>query len=320
MGAHHSSYLLSCPSCTHRHLINSPEISRKLKCPDCGLPLLWQEDDRYLYGHAWCGQDHRTTVGYRESAWGVGFRGSRRGGVGTVGSGWSGTGEIYYRTHLKQTKMLVREFVCWLAGFLEFSSLLDPSWTLTPKHRSIILAHAKLCQEVCQDRLTLFLEYTLWSVMDPTQSPQTFLVPHALQEFRKYNDVLTSNELSYYLQGYFEIADSTSWNAPMVARFLQLCELNQTGLAKALREEYRKCRVWLESSPPGDSYDCRPWREALNRLFLHSIDASYGGDEGTQERWQGIHDSYKWGDDPPEGIATDNPILNTSGCTASPSR
>jgi hypothetical protein len=233
--------------------------------------------------------------------------------------------------------MFNREFVCWLAGFVELTNwnLGFEQWDLSEYQRRVILAHAKLCQTVCKDEITLFIEYVLSHILGSTQISSDDFKTFVANEFKSYRNVLSSNELCYYMQGFFEIAQQQQWcrywNKEAVSRMVQLCEQNQTGLSRAVRQEYAKWRLWIieleqkekeqasmatsstgndgssgndssstsngSSSTPGNRklYDCAEWQSKLNGIFMHTIDTSYVEfqSEEAQAQLQNIHDQYK---------------------------
>lgn len=183
--------------------------------------------------------------------------------------------------------MLNREFICWVGGFVELSLICGDKFELSTDQRRIILAHAKLCQEVCKDEIILFVDFILHFVMNEEKCESTFFLKSVYREFEKLNDVLTCNELCYYMQGYFEIGQTQTWTRSCLTRLIYLCEKNQSGLIKDLRIEY--CR-WREAYAAAvTEYNCEKWKSLLNSIFLHSIDNSYGAQD--QEKLDKIHKS-----------------------------
>ena len=63
--------------------------------------------------------------------------------------------------------MFNRDFLSWLAGFVELSGLRNQGeFHLDEYQRKVILAHVNLVKEVTHDQLTLFSEYILEFIHD----------------------------------------------------------------------------------------------------------------------------------------------------------
>ncbi len=190
--------------------------------------------------------------------------------------------------------MYNREFLCWLAGFIQLSTQIDPKFHLSPLQRKVILNHAKLCQEVSQGKLTLYADYVLRFVLDEEKCGIESLSQYTLEQFKLLADQLTDNELCYYMQGYFEISRQSIWNRDCLDLVMNLFECNVTGLSNDLRAQYYQWRRELQGEDNSITklYDCTVWMRKLNSIFMHSIDDEYEGfqDEETKKRLQAIHD------------------------------
>ena len=154
---------------------------------------------------------------------------------------------------------------------------------------------------------TLFSEFILDFIQDGTDKCKEEYFEEVVQnQFAGMMDSLTSAELCYYMQGFFEIGQQKNWcdawNGACIKRLQFFCETNRTGLFKPLRQEYYKWRVFLgdeekHTDAIGEEklYDCKSWQGLLNSLFSHVIDNSYAGlqSEESKSHLQAIHDQYK---------------------------
>ena len=172
--------------------------------------------------------------------------------------------------------MYCDEFLCWLAGFITLR--VDDEAALTERQHEIIHAHAMLCDQVEEGRTTVLIREII------NKSNEDSVVPICQVQFASLPP-LTSPQLSYFLQGHFEISESNEITGDQIMLMKAEFERNTHGFGSKLFEIYNE----LEQFPPASE----KIQEILNSIFLHVIDPSYGFTDETNEELQKVHDAYK---------------------------
>lgn len=168
------------------------------------------------------------------------------------------------------------EFTSWLAGFY----LLSESATLTTPQRQLIKQHIQLCAYAENDALTVTNFMICNTLEDITDDD---LRVHILLQFEQV-PVITSNELCYFLQGHFELDESTTWTKVQAKIIMEQIDRNVHGLQYSLLKLYYQLVDFIHSDQ--DIFDVYEVKQELNSVFHHEIDQSYNFD---QSRANDIH-------------------------------
>jgi hypothetical protein len=189
--------------------------------------------------------------------------------------------EVHYSFHLH---MRNTEFTAWLQGFLS----LDPAPTepLTARQRSIIKAHANLLNAVEEGRFTT-TNYWIWCDIEEDEAIDKQTLVRMVRKQYLQKPWPSSNELCYFLQGFFEIADGASVWTPAQRRIvLRELDRNLDGLMPMMIALQQLIHDFHGPEP----MPIQHISDSLNSAFLHDVDPSYGFSAEKNAQLRDIHD------------------------------
>ena len=160
------------------------------------------------------------------------------------------------------------EFTSWLAGYI----LLSDAQSLTASQRRCIRDHARLCEYTEHGKLTItnFMILNDLDILD-----DNLIFAHALHQYRSI-PIPTSNDICYFLQGFFEISESRVWSRAAAEVCLEEIDLNVHGLETSIIILYYRLKRFLDTRE--ESIDMSDVRDQLMGVFQHVIDPSYDYD------------------------------------------
>ncbi len=191
------------------------------------------------------------------------------------------------------------DFTAWLYGYIALSKSQPASICWTAAEKRIVKAHVNLVHEATHGELTITND---WIRQDLDGVVWQDLVDLVGKQFQQ-KPIISGVELAYFLQGYFEISQprrkaSSDINSRGLARqqadsILFQMERNVDGMHSTLRNLYWKLRDFVDDPSGPETFATDATEAALNSMFQHVIDNSYGFDEATHLKLQAIHDEYK---------------------------
>lgn len=192
-----------------------------------------------------------------------------------------------------------RDLVAWLAGFW---ALGGPRAEWDERQRRVLRAHAQLVAETTGGALTVVTSSLL--EQGDTLPAETV---RKLVEAAHARQPPTGNAVCFFLQGFFELstAPPDALDARQCRAIARECERNVDGLPALLLDFYWELRTHLagpekhgakekegkDGSNVG-SFDARELRQAINDLFEHVVDPSFGFSPERSAKLQRVHDAY----------------------------
>ena len=164
--------------------------------------------------------------------------------------------------------MLNTEFTSWLAGFI----LLSDAKTLSPTQRRCIRNHARLCEYAENGKMSI-TNFMILNDMDSLDDSS--IIAHALHQYRSI-PIPTSNDICYFLQGFFELGDSHTWSRTAAELCMEEIDRNVHGVEGQIIKLYYRLKAFIDGED--ERIDVVDVKEQLHGIFQHVIDPSYGYD------------------------------------------
>ena len=180
--------------------------------------------------------------------------------------------------------MYCEDFLCWLSGFI---LLLHDEETITERQKQIILSHAKLCYSTEEGFVTPFILRFINNIHNIESDEICGICTNAFVVKQHMN----SRELAYFIQGYFEINETSNYLSVENARLIKYeMDKNISGFGDPLHTIYNILDKMTNDNINKSAQDIS---DILEDIFIHAIDPSYNFTDEKNKQLQEIHDEYK---------------------------